>query len=286
MNRASVVHQGIVNVSPDSFSDGGLYCDPRAALEQAQALVQTGAHIIDIGGVSTRPGAQEVSPEVEIARLLPALRLLRQNLPPDVLVSLDTSSPEVAFAAARESLVDIVNDVFAARKLSLVKELAAFSVDSSPSITTADIAAHFKLGLILMHMQGTPASMQMSPTYNNCTEDVFSFLKERVTFARQCGVQWLAVDPGIGFGKSLEHNLSLLSTEGINKLCELGLPVLIGLSRKSFLKALAERSNSYPVFDSPLEEMKWRDQQSEFWERSCIAAGARIIRTHVIKTFH
>jgi dihydropteroate synthase len=134
-------------------------------------------------------------------------------------------------------------------------------------------------------MQGTPVSMQLMPTYENCLEDVFGFLQERVEFARQRGVQWLAVDPGIGFGKSLEHNLNLMSPQGINKLMELGLPVLIGLSRKSFLKALAERSNSYPVFDSTQAEMQWRDQQSESWERSCVAAGARIIRTHVIKTF-
>ncbi|MEN9530058.1 MAG: hypothetical protein RI932_1931 [Pseudomonadota bacterium] len=281
MNRTQTVHQGIVNVTPDSFSDGGLFYDPMHALVQAQKLVAEGAQIIDIGGVSTRPGATEVGPDVELQRVLPVLRILRERLPEDVLLSLDTSAPEVACAAAQENLIDIINDVFAARKTMSSEQTKIGNPDIAP--TTAHVAARFALGLVVMHMQGNPSTMQHNPAYANCLDDVTSFLQERMQFANACGVQWIAVDPGIGFGKTLEHNLQLMSAAGLQKLSLLGAPVLVGLSRKSFLKMLAKNENSLPEFSSDDEEMRWRDQQSALWETKCIAWGARIIRTHVIK---
>lgn len=192
MNRLNVVHQGIVNVSPDSFSDGGLFCDPLAAMNHAKKLVNTGAHIVDIGGVSTRPGAPEVSVVDELQRVMPVLRSLRNALPSATLISLDTSSPIVAQRAAEEHLIDIINDVYASKKYTTLK-------NSESAKTTAHIAARFDLGLILMHMQGTPSSMQSNPTYKDCLADVCDFLTERQKFAKECGVSWLALDPGIGF---------------------------------------------------------------------------------------
>ncbi len=278
MNQVKVVLQGIVNVSPDSFSDGGLFCDSFAATHQAQKLVNAGAHIVDVGGVSTRPGAQEVSAADELQRVMPILRSLRSVLPSSTLISLDTSSPIVAQAAAEENLIDVINDVHASKRSDTLQH-------SESQQTTAHIAAHFDLGLILMHMQGTPTSMQSNPTYKDCLAEVCEFLDERLKFAKTCGVNWLALDPGIGFGKTLENNLSLLSSDGMRELIALGAPVLIGLSRKSFLVKLAEKQGTLPKFESTVAERTWRDQQSALWESSCIERGARIIRTHTVKTF-
>jgi|GEM_PF-1840601 len=273
MNLIHVVQMGILNMSPDSFSDGGLHSTLAKAVAHAQSLVAQGAHIIDVGGVSTRPGSRELSEIEELERVIPVLRELRQVLPQNILISLDTSSPEVARCAASDQLIDLINDVFAARKIA-ESQVRKF--------TTAHIAAEFKLGLILMHMQGTPETMQDKPQYSDCAEDVCDFLKKRVEFAKSCGVDWLAVDPGIGFGKTLEHNLSLLSLDGMTQLGSLNLPILIGLSRKSLLKAFAERNGNLPNFDNPASELQWRDEQSKLWEKSCILWGARMIRTHVV----
>ena len=278
MNQVKVVLQGIVNVSPDSFSDGGLFCDSLAATHQAQKLVNAGAHIVDVGGVSTRPGAPEVSAADELQRVMPILRSLRGVLPSSTLISLDTSSPIVALAAAEENLIDIINDVYASKRCDTLQQ-------SESQQTTAHIAAHFDLGLILMHMQGTPTSMQSNPTYKDCLAEVCEFLDERLKFAKACGVNWLALDPGIGFGKTLENNLSLLSSDGMRELIALGAPVLVGLSRKSFLLKLAEKQGTLPKFESAVAERTWRDLQSALWEASCIERGARIIRTHTVKTF-
>lgn len=285
MNSTKTVYQGIINVTPDSFSDGGQFDAPESAVAQATKLVQQGAHIVDVGGVSTRPGAPEISAEVELQRVLPVLKALRSQLPTDVLVSLDTSTPAVAYAAAQDNLIDIINDVYSARK-ARAEDTALFGKNIGTKAfgtTTAHIAGHFDLGFIAMHMQGTPSDMQRHPTYANCVDEVALFLRERMEFARSCGVQWVAVDPGIGFGKTLAHNLELLSPAALAKLNELGAPVLIGLSRKSFLKILAEAQNALPMFASKEAEMQWRDQQSALWEKNCVNWGARIIRTHIIK---
>ncbi|MBM3382561.1 MAG: dihydropteroate synthase [Betaproteobacteria bacterium] len=285
MDRTKTVYQGIINVTPDSFSDGGQFDAPESAVAQALKLVQQGAHIVDVGGVSTRPGALEISAEAELERVLPVLKALRSQLPTDVLVSLDTSSPTVAYAAAQENLIDIINDVYSARKTRAVDTALSVKTNKSQAFgaTTAHVAGHFDLGFIAMHMQGTPSNMQRHPNYENCVDEVALFLQERIEFARNCGVHWVAVDPGIGFGKTLAHNLELLCPAALAKLNELGAPVLIGLSRKSFLKMLAEAQNALPLFASKEAEMQWRDQQSALWEENCVNWGARIIRTHVIK---
>lgn len=284
LSTVRVVQMGILNLTPDSFSDGGRYCSAPAAVEHSLKLVSHGACIIDVGAVSTRPGAAPVDHHTEWQRVHETLRELRRALPEEILISLDTYAPEVAFRAADEGLIDIINDVTASQvHISKV----AFESDSSREATwtTAHIAARYDLGLILMHMQGNPQSMQIAPRYDDCIGEISAYLRYRLQFAKSHGVRWCAVDPGIGFGKTLEHNLSLLTKESFARLQELDAPILIGLSRKSFLKKLAERDLESIAFATPADEELWRDQQSLHWEQSCIGWGARIIRTHAIKSF-
>lgn len=251
---------GAINLTPDSFSDGGCYQFPILALGRAQTLVAQGAHIIDFGGVSTNPKIRSVyvSPTEEFARVYETLKLVRTKLPKHVLISLDTFSPMVALRCAQENLIDIVNDVFAGQKKEcLVAE----------EWTTAKVAAQFGLGYVVMHM----ASQQMQ----NCISEVISFLSERAQWAKGLGVEYLAIDPGIGyghFGKNLTQILEILSSDSLARLNAIGHPVLIGLSRKTFFRDL------YPELESPLS----RDVVSKEFEYKCIEAGTKIIRSHVI----
>jgi dihydropteroate synthase len=214
---------GVVNVTPDSFSDGGLFLDAEAAIAHGKELTEQGAEILDVGGESTRPGAEEVSAEEELARVEPVVRGLAEvtgSLDPGqtLTVSIDTSKSPVA-EAALEAGATIVNDVTALRR--------------DPEIAT--LCAERRAGLVLMHMQGEPRTMQVDPTYDDVVDDVKAFLAERMQVAVDAGVDeeriWL--DPGIGFGKTLEHNLELLRRLG--ELRELGRPLVVGASRKSFI---------------------------------------------------
>jgi dihydropteroate synthase len=205
---------GVVNVTPDSFSDGGLFLDPERAIAHGEELVRDGAEILDVGGESTRPGAEEVSAEEEVARVVPVLSGLAKT----ATVSVDTSKLAVAVAAL-DAGASIVNDVTALR--------------GDPGI--GGLCAERGVGLVLMHMQGDPRTMQESPSYGDVVEDVKAFLAERLEVAVGAGVAeervWL--DPGIGFGKTLEHNLELLRRLG--ELRALGRPLVVGTSRKSFI---------------------------------------------------
>lgn len=204
---------GVVNVTPDSFSDGGLFLDPDAAIAHGRELVDQGAEILDVGGESTRPGAEAVSAEEEQARVEPVVAGLS-----DWTISIDTSKLSVA-EAALDAGASIVNDVTALRH--------------DPEI--GGLCAERGAGLILMHMQGDPRTMQANPVYDDVVDDVKAFLAERLRAAVDAGVDeervWL--DPGIGFGKALEHNLELLRRLG--ELRELGRPLVVGASRKSFI---------------------------------------------------
>ncbi len=206
---------GVLNVTPDSFSDGGLYLDPEAAIEHGLELVAAGAEILDVGGESTRPGAVEVSAEEELARIGPVVDELAGS---GATVSIDTSKLAVA-EAALDAGAEIVNDVTALR------------ADSGIGGLCAERGA----GLVLMHMRGTPRTMQESPVYDDVVEDVKAFLAEQMEVAVSAGVDeeriWL--DPGVGFGKTLEHNLELLRR--LDELRSLGRPLLVGTSRKSFI---------------------------------------------------
>jgi dihydropteroate synthase len=209
---------GIVNVTPDSFSDGGLYLDPDAAIAHGRELAAEGADVLDVGGESTRPGAAAVSVEEELRRVTPVVEGLAGG---GVPVSIDTSKAAVA-RAALDAGATMVNDVTAFRS---DPELAAISAESGCEVC-------------LMHMLGDPRTMQENPVYDDVVDDIRAFLAERIDFAVAAGVdeERIWVDPGIGFGKTVEHNLEL--TRRLSELKELGRPVVYGSSRKSFIGKL------------------------------------------------
>ena len=239
---------GVLNVTPDSFSDGGAFLAAEQAVARAGEMVAEGADIIDIGGESTRPGAAPVSVEAELARVIPVIEALHGRV--DALLSVDTSKPEVMRAAVAAG-ADIINDVCALR---------------APGALQA--AAQTQAAVCLMHMQGEPRTMQEYPDYANLVTDVTGFLHERVTAAEAAGIARarLLVDPGFGFGKRLDHNLSLL--KHLAELADAGLPVLVGLSRKSMIGKL---------LDLPVGE---RLHPSVALAVMAVMQGARIVRTH------
>ncbi len=258
---------GILNITPDSFSDGGLHYTKNFALKRAIDLVKFGAKIIDIGAVSTRPFAQSVSYDEELKRLLPVLKEIRNSLSSDILISVDSFNPDVVYELAQNNLIDIINDQYSG---TITKE---FTYNSElQKLNNPEIAAKFNLGYIIMHMKGTPENMQISPNYLNCIEEVFLFLQERMIYAERCGVKEIILDPGIGFGKTVEHNLELLSEKFIKKMSILNKSILIGLSRKWFIGQLYKE----------LEVASQRDKVTKEFEYKCIEHGAKIIRSHVM----
>jgi dihydropteroate synthase len=222
--RAMARLMGIVNVTPDSFSDGGLYLDAERAVEHGRALATEGAEIVDVGGESTRPGAAEVAAAREVARTEPVVAGLGEA---GIAVSIDTSKSAVA-EAALDAGARMVNDVTALR--------------ADPEL--AQLCAERGCELVLMHMQGTPRTMQENPTYDDVIDDVRSFLVERASAAVAAGVaeERIWIDPGIGFGKTLGHNLELLRRLG--ELRDVGRPILVGTSRKSFIGKITGREVS------------------------------------------
>ncbi len=206
----------VVNVTPDSFYDGGVYLDAARAIERGLEMAAENADIIDIGGESTKPGANPVPAEEELKRILPVIAGLREKT--NVLISVDTTKAEVA-EAALASGADIINDISAGRFDSRMFPLAAKT----------------GAGIIIVHMKGTPLTMQLHPHYKDVLAEVKSFLEERVEAAEASGIgrERIIVDPGIGFGKNLEDNLILINS--LTTLAELGRPVLVGISRKSFI---------------------------------------------------
>jgi dihydropteroate synthase len=216
MPTTAIRIMGILNVTPDSFSDGGRHFSEQMALQQAEAMIAAGADILDIGGESTRPYAEPVSTEEELRRVIPVIQAIRKNHPTSI--SIDTTKA----AVAREALIagaDIINDISALRKdremLALVKATA--------------------VPVIIMHMQGTPETMQIRPHYQNIIEEILEFFRERISYMEKNDVSRnrFIIDPGIGFGKTREHNLTIL--KHLDLFSQLGLPVLLGHSRKRFL---------------------------------------------------
>jgi dihydropteroate synthase len=252
LSRRGMV-MGILNTTPDSFSDGGSFLDPQAAVEHGLRLAAEGADILDIGGESTRPGAKPVSAEEELQRTLPVVRALREKT--TALISIDTSKSAVA-RAALEAGADIINDVTGLR--------------GDPAMTA--LAAESRAGVVVMHMQGEPRTMQASPQYADVVREVGEFFRHSLGRAIASGIDpmSIALDPGIGFGKAQEHNLSLV--RGLAALLELGRPILVGASRKSFLGWIA----GTPVMED------------RFWPgvaltSLCRERGARIFRVHDAK---
>jgi dihydropteroate synthase len=239
---------GVLNITPDSFSDGGKFIGREAAIEHALAMVEAGAAIIDIGGESTRPGAAEVSVDEELARVIPVIEALSATIP--AIISIDTSKPQV-MAAAVSAGAGLINDVRALQEPGAVDTVAGLAVP-----------------VCLMHMQGQPRTMQQNPQYQDVVEEVYGFLMQRVAVCEQHGIarERLLLDPGFGFGKSLQHNLRLLAH--LERFHQAGLPLLVGMSRKSMLGM---------ILDKPVEERLYGSLAL-----AAIAAwqGAQVIRVH------
>ncbi len=212
---------GILNVTPDSFSDGGKFADFEPALAQVQRMITDGATIIDIGGESTRPGAEEVSEADELARVIPVLKAIKKRF--NILVSVDTSKAKVMSAAIAAG-ADIINDV---RALQNEGCLAALAASNTP--------------VCLMHMQGLPRTMQNNPSYEDLINDIIAFFQQRINACVNAGISRdrIILDPGFGFGKTLEQNFHLLAN--LSKFSSLGLPILAGMSRKSMIGNLLNR---------------------------------------------
>jgi len=243
---------GILNVTDDSFSDGGLFRDAESAIEHAQQMVEDGVDVIDIGGESTRPGSDAVSPEEQMSRVLPVIEQLVSCV--DVPISIDTSSAEVARAALSAG-AQIVNDVTAMRG------------DAQMAACVADAGAP----VILMHMLGTPKDMQQSPVYNDVVADVINFLRERVEAAEKAGIspEQIVVDPGFGFGKTLEHNLALL--RGLDQFVALGRPILVGTSRKAMIGKILNNKPDQRLYGTLATVA------------AAVERGAAIVRVHDVK---
>ncbi len=245
--RALVV--GVVNVTPDSFSDGGRYLDPGAACDRAHAMTAEGAAIVEVGGESSRPGARPVPVEEELRRVLPVVRRLVRELP--LPVGVDTWKPPVA-EAVLDAGADLLNDITALAR--------------GPAL--AEAAGRSGAALVLMHMQGTPTTMQQAPAYGDVVLEVRGALGAAVARAEAAGVapEAIAVDPGLGFGKTIRHNLELLRR--LAELCALGRPVMVGASRKAFLGA---------ILQAPVED---RLEGTLAAAAAAILQGASLVRVH------
>lgn len=243
---------GVLNVTPDSFCDGGRFSDPKKAITQALLMAEQGADIIDVGGESSRPGADPVSAEEELARILPVIQELVKEI--DLPLSIDTCKSQVA-RGALEAGAAMINDISALRFDPEMKR----------------VAKDYDVPVVLMHIKGTPKNMQENPLYGNVIKEISDYLAQSLEMAREAGIDEdkLVVDPGIGFGKKAEHNLEIV--KNLKALAHLGKPILIGLSRKSFIGK---------VLDLPLEE---RLEGSLAALAVAIVNGANILRVHDVK---
>jgi len=243
---------GILNVTPDSFSDGGLYDSLEQAVRQAEAMVEQGAELVDIGGESTRPGADTVSLEEETQRVIPVIEaLVKRNL--NAVISIDTQKPELMKRAV-EAGASMINDVFALQRPGAV-----------------EIVASLQVPVCLMHMQGLPQTMQANPSYGNVVTEVITFLQERIKVCIEGGIDKnkLLIDPGFGFGKSLQHNLSLM--KHLDEFKCLGLPILIGVSRKRMIGDILDKSVDERALGSVVCAIM------------AMMAGAAILRVHDVE---
>ena len=246
---------GILNVTPDSFSDGGYYLDVPDAINHAKRMVAEGADVIDIGGESSRPGASPASTEEELARVLPVVEGLVDDI--SVLVSIDTCKSAVA-RRALEAGAHLINDITALQGDAVM----------------ANVVVEMNAGVILMHMRGTPRTMQRSPVYDDVVLEIFSWFQRRIKEAETTGIPpgQIIIDPGIGFGKTVDHNLEILRRLG--EFRHLNKPILIGTSRKSFIGK---------ILNLPANDRIEGTAATVTW---AIAHGADMIRVHDVKTMH
>jgi dihydropteroate synthase len=242
---------GILNVTPDSFSDGGKYLNPSEAIKKALEMIDDGVDIIDIGGESTRPGSDFVTLEEEKRRIIPVIEELLK-IKSDLIISVDTTKSEIA-RLALEYGVKIINDI------------SAMTLDEN----MIEVCKKFNPIVILMHMKGIPKTMQNNPTYDEIISDIYDYLYERTSLIKTKGLSKIIIDPGIGFGKSIDDNFNIIKR--LNEFKGLGYPILIGLSRKSFIGKTLNL------------DLNQRDFPSSILEAISIIKSARIIRTHNIK---
>jgi len=240
---------GILNVTPDSFSDGGLFISADHAIQQASDMIHAGASVIDIGGESTRPGAQPVTVSEEYQRVIPVVIKLKQQFP-RAIISVDTRKPEIMHEAIKAG-AHLINDVYALRAPGALEVIA----DSNVAVC-------------LMHMQGEPGTMQTKPVYTNVVDEVYEFLASRIAACVAAGIsrQRIVIDPGFGFGKTLDHNLMLM--KHLHKFRQLGVALMVGVSRKSMIGAITQ---------SPVEQ---RLIGSVTLAALAVWLGANIIRVH------
>jgi dihydropteroate synthase len=250
-DNLSPLVMGILNVTPDSFFDGGKRRSVDEFLSKAGKLVSDGATIIDIGAVSTRPGADEVSEEEELGRLLPVLKEIRKRFP-EMIISVDTFRSNIARIACGEG-ADIINDIYGGR----------FNKDMLATVAAC------KVPYILMHMKGTPADMQRDPVYSDVVAEVYYFFGQRIEQCRSAGISQIIIDPGFGFGKNLTHNFTLLAE--LSKFRSLGAPILAGLSRKSMI----QRTLGVPAAEAL--------NGTTALNMSALINGASILRVHDVK---
>jgi dihydropteroate synthase len=243
---------GILNITPDSFSDGGRFLDRATAVAHATRMVEDGADILDVGGESTRPGSNPVSADEELERVHPLIERLAE-LHPAVPVSIDTRKADVA-AEALDAGATIVNDVSGGRDPAMF-----------------DVIRDREAAVVLMHMRGDPTTMQEAPHYDDVVGEVHEYLRQRIEAAELAGIdpERIAIDPGIGFGKDLDHNLELM--HGVDALLDLGRPVLVGPSRKKFIGT---------ILDLPVEERIEGTVGAVVW---MIARGAHLVRVHDVR---
>jgi len=251
---------GILNATPDSFSDGGQFNTLEKAVNQGIRLVNDGAHILDIGGESSRPFAAPVSEAEELDRVIPVIENLSKRI--DIPISIDT----VKYIVAKEALN---------AGASIINDISAFEKD--PAI--ADLAALREVPVVLMHMKGTPETMQVNPDYDDLMVDITNYLESRAAYAIEKGIQKnnIILDPGIGFGKTVEHNLVLINH--LEKITALGFPVLTGPSRKSFIQNILDKNNKTPI--GP-DDIRVEDGTLAAVGAS-ILNGAHIVRVHDVK---
>tara|TARA_B100000989_G_scaffold160310_1_gene119681 strand:+ start:90 stop:941 length:852 start_codon:yes stop_codon:yes gene_type:complete len=244
---------GIVNVTPDSFSDGGKFFTLKSAYDHSKKLIKDGADIIDIGGESSRPGSKPITLEEELERTIPLISKIRSNFP-RTIISIDTTKSKVAEEAILSG-ANIINDI------------SGLSFDKN----MVKVASRYDVLLVIMHMQGKPETMQYAPNYNNLIEDIKSFFEERIRFATQFGIKKnrIILDPGLGFGKSYEDNFKLINQ--LKQFCDFELPVLIGPSRKSFIGIALN------------EEPESRLEGTLAAVSAGILRGAHIVRVHDVK---
>jgi len=257
LNKKTLI-MGVLNVTPDSFSDGGLYVDPQKAVFRAKKMVEEGADIIDVGGESTRPGSEPVSVDEEIKRVTPVIKEIKNTLP-NVLISIDSYKSEVV----KEALL---------KGAEIVNSLGGFLFDERLCL----VVKEFDVPIIIYHIKGKPKTMQQIPTYKDVVKDIIDFFEEQINIGVSKGLkkEQFFIDPGIGFGKTVEQNLEIIKR--LTEFKSLGLPIVIGVSRKSHLGKLLQDELKLGTLPSPTERLEASLAETAI----TVLNGANIVRTH------